>query len=358
MDGDPRTGPTFTTRSMPSPEAAVQAARLAHAGSGGRGLTGLVLVGLCISGLLLMVPPTNFDFYVGLLCLTVGIVLSLRFFNPRPNLATRRSWAAYAADEETFTINGSGITIESRWQHQKLDWAAVTEARDDGQILMLLRHGVVLCWLDRVSFASSEERASVVAFIRDQIAAAKADGERPQDQHSRRISSTRMLAIGLVVLALGYAAWTGLNRPSIFFGGTDPALIGGSAYSDVTLVVNGQARRFSTDMYGAQKEAVPILLQALGSATPFTGAHPDLTIQPVWIWLPVTDVPGLPSGAPTTRIDGGWLYLRAYFDSGIGVLGIRYKGEATQRYYQLDPSVMQRLADILYPSVPSGTPGV
>jgi hypothetical protein len=152
----------------------------------------------------------------------------------------------------------------------------------------------------------------------------------------------------------GLLLWSGLmllpNAISPGFGGQiDPNLVGGAAYTKSSTVVDGQLRTWAPDMELASNQAVAVLLGYLPGARPYSGAQPDANVNPVWIWLPVADVPGLPAGAPGPRIDGAWVYFEPFFDSRIGVLGIRYHGEATQRYYVVDPTTMEELANVLYP---------
>lgn len=164
--------PRYLIRFQQSFESALEAGRffqarvyrMVYIGFG----TGLVAGGVLIlfnptAGILIMV-------FSGLMLITTRLELLDRFIG-------RRRFRSVLDQPIQMSLGEEGIHLEGPLATSYMPWPSLTEVRSNDRTVLFIRDQILLAYAPAAAFASADERAEVIAFARERIAAARSGGQ-------------------------------------------------------------------------------------------------------------------------------------------------------------------------------------
>jgi len=167
MDGSPSQA-TYTFRGQATVEEGASATRLA-AGPHGRRVVLALAIACIVTGAVLILKWDVALTPIGAGWGTAGIgILYKLAFPDRVDDGSRRVWNDVARDT-IYTFDPNGIVTATEDITRYVRWHAVTEVRENRQVIVLMRRRALVAFIPRSVLGSPQDQAAFLAFVRAQV---------------------------------------------------------------------------------------------------------------------------------------------------------------------------------------------
>lgn len=128
------------------------------------------------AGLLLgaLIAPVNLPVGLPIIFACGMLIVMMRFAIPE-RLVGRRQARSVLDRPFELALGDEGITWNGPVGTGHIPWAAISEVRANARMLLFVRDRLLVAYAPASAFASTEERAGVIAYSRRQIANAKSE---------------------------------------------------------------------------------------------------------------------------------------------------------------------------------------